>query len=77
MSNKLQNETICAMHDSMVEKVRDFAGLINSVARYCDANERPKLILSDAIMENINIRCNNATEKELLEFILKKIKGQA
>lgn len=70
-----QNITICAMHDSLVEKVRDISELIDSVSNYCAENERPKLILQDSFIENISERADTDTQKELLALILKKIKG--
>ncbi len=73
--HELQNETICAMHDSLTDKVRDIASLIDTVIKYCNANERPKLILGDAIAENISVHADTSTQKELLALILKKIKG--
>ena len=72
---QLQNETVCALHDSLVEKLRDLSSLIDTASRYCRDNERPRIILADAIAENIAQRADTSTEKELLALILKKIKG--
>jgi len=74
-TNRQQNETIVALHDSLTDKMRDIASLIDTAVRYCRDNERPKLILADAIAENISVHADTETQKELLALILKKIKG--